>query len=70
MIGRRARGWSVSITRPLAVVTQDEMTLLDPGYGPDGEWPEALLLGLGFTLRLIERFVPGAGSTSPTIVSN
>ena len=60
-IDRRARGWSVSVTRPIAVATQDEATLLDPGYGPDGEWPDAPLLGLGFTLRLIERLATRAG---------
>lgn len=30
-----------------------EATMLDPGFGPEGEWPAAPLLGLGFSLRLI-----------------
>ncbi len=30
-----------------------EADMLDPGFGPEGEWPAASLLGLGFSLRLI-----------------
>jgi len=42
---------SVARTRALRGVSERE--LLDPGFGPDGEWPSAPLLGLGFSLRLI-----------------
>lgn len=27
--------------------------MLDPGYGNDGDWPDAPLLGLGFSMRLV-----------------
>jgi hypothetical protein len=31
----------------------EETDMFDPGYGPDGEWPDAPLLGIGFSLRLV-----------------
>ena len=40
---------------------RDERTLLDPDYSPDGDWPDAPLLGLGFTLRLVDRLATQAG---------
>ena len=54
-------GAACSISRPAALAGRDERTLLDPGYGPDGDWPEAPLLGLGFTLRLVGRMAAQAG---------
>jgi signal transduction histidine kinase len=42
-----------AISRPQAIIGREEHELLDPGYGPDGDWPDAPLLGLGFGLRLI-----------------
>jgi hypothetical protein len=42
-----------SVDRPKSVMGLDERALLDPAYGPTGEWPDAPALGLGFTLRLV-----------------
>lgn len=39
--------------RPLRIRGLDEHELLDPGYGSDGDWPDAPLLGLGFSMRLV-----------------
>ncbi len=41
------------VGRPASLAGRDEAAMLDPGFGPEGEWPDAPLLGLGFTLRLI-----------------
>jgi hypothetical protein len=35
--------------------------LLDPGYNPDGDWPDAPVLGLGFALRLVRNLAGAAG---------
>ena len=51
-----------SIVRPVVLHGLDERMLLDPSYGPDGEWPDAPLMGLGFTLRLVARLARQAGS--------
>ncbi len=42
-----------AIDRPLSLAGQTERDLFDPAYGPEGEWPDAPSLGLGFALRLI-----------------
>ncbi len=42
-----------TIDRPKSLIGQDERNLLDPAYGPEGEWPDAPALGLGFALRLV-----------------
>lgn len=39
--------------RPARIRGLDEHELLDPGYGADGDWPDAPLLGLGFSMRLV-----------------
>ncbi len=39
--------------RPARLKGLDEHQLLDPGYGADGDWPDAPLLGLGFSMRLV-----------------
>jgi signal transduction histidine kinase len=39
----------------------DEAELLDPGYSPDGDWPGAPALGLGFALRLIRNLAEAVG---------
>ena len=41
----------LSIDRPAAIDGLDEAALLDPGYSPDGDWPGAPALGLGFALQ-------------------
>jgi signal transduction histidine kinase len=43
----------LAMDRPSTLTGMDEVQLLDPGYGPDGDWPDGPLLGLGFSLRLI-----------------
>ncbi len=58
-----------SVTRPNALAGVSDTVLLDPGYDPDMPYPDAPLLGLGFTLRLIEslaRDVGGRFSISAT----
>lgn len=49
------------LARPLALAGQDEQALLDPGYSPEGDWPDAPLLGLGFALRLVRNLAVAAG---------
>lgn len=49
------------VGRPQAVSGRDERMLLDPGFTPEGDWPEAPLLGLGFTLRLVRNLAAAAG---------
>ena len=43
----------VTFERPALLRGQSEAELLDPGYSPDGDWPDAPALGLGFALRLV-----------------
>lgn len=52
---------ALRVARPRALRGQDEPSLLDPGYTPEGDWPEAPLLGLGFALRLVRNLVNAAG---------
>ncbi len=65
-IARSGAGVTFAVSRPVAIEGRDERTLLDPGYGPDGDWPDAPLLGLGFTLRLIARLAAQAGGSFAT----
>ncbi len=44
---------TVAFSRPALLAGREESELLDPGYSPDGEWPDAPALGLGFALRLV-----------------
>ncbi|WP_298016505.1 histidine kinase dimerization/phospho-acceptor domain-containing protein [uncultured Parasphingopyxis sp.] len=39
--------------RPALLAGRSEDELLDPGYSPEGDWPDAPALGLGFALRLV-----------------
>lgn len=59
----RAEGREVrlSVSRPRLLDARDERSLLDPGYSPDGDWPDAPALGLGFALRLIRNLAVSAG---------
>jgi signal transduction histidine kinase len=43
----------LAIQRPQAIAGLSEEGLLDPGFNPEGEWPGAPALGLGFALRLV-----------------
>ena len=51
----------LSIDRPKAIEGLDEGALLDPGYSPDGDWPGAPALGLGFALRLVRNLAEAVG---------
>lgn len=51
----------LSIDRPKAIEGLDEHSLLDPGYSPDGDWPGAPALGLGFALRLVRNLAEAVG---------
>ncbi|MGZ8998345.1 MAG: sensor histidine kinase, partial [Allosphingosinicella sp.] len=51
----------LSIDRPDAISGLDERALLDPGYSPDGDWPGAPALGLGFALRLVRNLAEAVG---------
>ncbi len=51
----------LSIDRPGAIAGLDERALLDPGYSPDGDWPGAPALGLGFALRLVRNLAEAVG---------
>ncbi|MDB5692905.1 MAG: histidine kinase [Alphaproteobacteria bacterium] len=51
----------LSIDRPAAIAGLDEDALLDPGYSPEGDWPGAPALGLGFALRLVRNLAEAVG---------
>jgi signal transduction histidine kinase len=51
----------LSIDRPAAIDGLDEAALLDPGYSPEGDWPGAPALGLGFALRLVRNLAEAVG---------
>ncbi|MFN3946288.1 MAG: sensor histidine kinase [Allosphingosinicella sp.] len=51
----------LSVERPRAVSDLDEAALLDPGYSPEGDWPAAPALGLGFALRLVRNLAEASG---------
>jgi signal transduction histidine kinase len=64
-LGLRARGEGtmlcLTVGRPEAIAGVSEGELLDPGYSPDGDWPAAPALGLGFALRLIRNLAEAVG---------
>ena len=51
----------LAIDRPRAISGLDEAALLDPGYSPEGDWPGAPALGLGFALRLVRNLAEAVG---------
>jgi signal transduction histidine kinase len=51
----------LAIDRPRAIAGLDEVALLDPGYSPEGDWPGAPALGLGFALRLVRNLAEAVG---------
>ena len=51
----------LSVDRPRAIDGFDEAALLDPGYSPEGDWPDAPALGLGFALRLVRNLAEAVG---------
>jgi len=52
---------NLEVARPAMLEGRDERTLLDPGYNPDGDWPDAPVLGLGFALRLVRNIAAACG---------
>jgi hypothetical protein len=51
----------LAIDRPRAIAAMGERELLDPGYSPEGDWPGAPALGLGFALRLVRNLAEAVG---------
>jgi len=51
----------LAVGRPAAIEGVEEADLLDPGYSPEGDWPGAPALGLGFALRLIRNLAEAVG---------
>ncbi|HEY0149364.1 MAG TPA: histidine kinase dimerization/phospho-acceptor domain-containing protein [Allosphingosinicella sp.] len=51
----------LAIDRPKAIAGLNETALLDPGYSPEGDWPGAPALGLGFALRLVRNLAEAVG---------
>ncbi len=59
-LSRSDGGVVFSITRPRALLGREPHELLDPDYAPDGDWPDAPVLGLAFGLRLIDNLAKAA----------
>lgn len=59
----------LAFDRPSRLDDADEAQIMDPNYGADGNWPDAPLLGLGFSLRLV-RSLAGAHGGSLHIEGN
>ncbi|HEY0115049.1 MAG TPA: HAMP domain-containing sensor histidine kinase, partial [Allosphingosinicella sp.] len=53
----------LAVDRPRSIAGLDELFLLHPGYSPDGDWPAAPALGLGFALRLVRKLAEAAGGS-------
>ena len=56
-------GIALAVDRPARLEGLAETALLDPGFGPEGDAPDAPLLGLGFSLHLVRRLAATAGGT-------
>ena len=53
-VTQAANGQAIlSVARPKALAGTSDAVLLDPAYDPEMPYPDAPLLGLGFTLRLL-----------------
>ncbi|WBO20995.1 sensor histidine kinase [Sphingomonas abietis] len=61
LVARQPAMLELRVSRPERLIGQDEATLLDPGYGVEGDSPDAPLLGLGFSLHLVRRLATAAG---------
>ena len=60
---RRRRHDALPVDRPARRRSpgSTRAALLDPGYSPDGDWPGAPALGLGFALRLVRNLAEAVG---------
>ena len=52
-----------SISRPGKLAGVADAALMDPGFDPGTPYPESDLLGLGFTLRLVQNFAREVGGS-------
>lgn len=52
---------AIRVTRPARLAGVHDTQLFDPSYGPEGDWPDAPLLGLGFSLHLVRRLAIALG---------
>jgi signal transduction histidine kinase len=52
----------LTVGRPAVLAGIADATLLDPSFDPDMPYPDAPLLGLGFSLRLIDNLARGSGA--------
>ncbi|HEV2078493.1 MAG TPA: HAMP domain-containing sensor histidine kinase [Allosphingosinicella sp.] len=52
-----------AMERPGSLRNLEEERLFDPAYIPDGDWPAAPALGLGFALRLVRNLAEVAGGS-------
>ena len=53
----------LAVDRPRAIAGLEESALLDPGYSPEGDFPGAPALGLGFALRLVRNLAEAVGGS-------
>ena len=51
----------LTLPRPARLAGRADAALLDPAPAADGDWPDAPVLGLGFTLRLVRGLAESAG---------
>jgi signal transduction histidine kinase len=58
--GEEESGVGLTLTRPALTAGREEPDLLDPGYTPEGDFPDAPVLGLGFALRLVRNLATAA----------
>jgi signal transduction histidine kinase len=61
LVGGEPGVLEMTVGRPLRLEGLEDEVLLDPGYGPNGDSPDAPLLGLGFSLHLVRRLAMAAG---------
>lgn len=54
-------GLRLGVSRPRTLRGVSDAELLDPGYIPPGDWPDAPALGLGFALRLVSNLARANG---------
>lgn len=62
-IGSGSTMLCLAIARPESIRGLEESELLDPGYSPEGDWPAAPALGLGFALRLVRNLAEAVGGS-------